>query len=84
MHLINTEKLNASTTFAFKSTILSTGKVKRLPKDLKKPKNLTVGASYQESEEESEEEEDSEEAEMGKRTSLMDDYDPYDVFGTMS
>ncbi|XP_078337026.1 uncharacterized protein LOC111136315 isoform X2 [Crassostrea virginica] len=64
--------------------LLKKRKVKRLPKDLKKPKNLTVGASYQESEEESEEEEDSEEAEMGKRTSLMDDYDPYDVFGTMS
>lgn len=47
---------------------------------MKKPKGAAVDVKYQESEEE----EDSEEAAMGFRTSLVDDYDPYDVFGMMS
>lgn len=51
---------------------------------MKKPKGTAVEFKYQESEGESEEEVDSEEAAMGFRTSLVDDYDPYDVFGIMS
>lgn len=64
--------------------VLKKKKIKKFPKDMKKPKGAAVDVKYQESEEESEEEEDSEEAAMGFRTSLVDDYDPYDVFGMMS
>lgn len=67
-----------------KSFFTYTEKIKKFPKDMKKPKGTAVEFKYQESEGESEEEVDSEEAAMGFRTSLVDDYDPYDVFGMMS
>jgi hypothetical protein len=63
-----------------------TGKIKKFPKDMKRPKGLAVGGNDCESEEDSEEEENSEEADFGmnRNTSLVDDYDPYDVFGMAS
>ncbi|XP_061163126.1 putative ATP-dependent RNA helicase TDRD12 isoform X2 [Saccostrea echinata] len=61
--------------------VLKKRKVKKFPKDMKRPKGLAVGEGYQESEEDSEEDEDdSEEVTLG----LEDDPDPYDVFGKRS
>ncbi|XP_062611954.1 uncharacterized protein LOC134273751 isoform X2 [Saccostrea cucullata] len=64
--------------------VLKKRKVKKFPKDLKRPtKGLTVGEVYQESEEEDSEDEEGDDS--GERTlGLADDIDPYDMFGNMS
>lgn len=50
---------------------------------MKRPKGLAVGGCNYESEDT--EEDNSEEADFGfKKSTLADDYDPYDIFGMAS